>query len=91
MIDVRIDICFDFILSKRETSIFRDKITASSTVLFWIQLLMADLIVAEMVKQARRFFTCEFKLKVAECYNNNEKTILHTANKFKIERKQVRN
>ena len=52
---------------------------------------MADLIVAEMVKQARRFFTCEFKLKVAECYNSNEKTILHTTNKFKIEKKQVRN
>ena len=52
---------------------------------------MTDLIVAEMVKQARRFFTCEFKLKVAECYNNNEKTILYTANKFKIEKKQVRN
>ena len=52
---------------------------------------MADVIVVAMVKQARCFFTCEFELKVVECYYNNEKNLLKTANNFKIKSKQIKN
>ena len=52
---------------------------------------MADLVLVETAKRARRLFNREFKLSVSEWYDNNKKYILQTASKFKIDRKQVRN
>ena len=72
-----------------ERYILRDNETSTSTALFWIELVVADLDVAETQKQTRRLFKL-VNLSAAEWYYNNDKHVLQTANKFKIDRKQVR-
>ena len=64
--------------------------TASSTVLFWIELVLADLVAVETQKQTRGLLTREFKLSiVVEWYYNNNKSILEKVNKFKIDNKKA--
>lgn len=50
-VDVRIGICIYFILLEHETFIHRDKKTATSTVLIWTELVMADLAIVETQKR----------------------------------------
>ena len=42
-------------------------------------------------KQTRRLSTCEFKLSLVEWYYKKDNNILQTVNKFKVDRKQIRN
>lgn len=72
-------------------NILRDKKTATSIILFWIELVMADLVVVETQKQSRLSFTCEFKLSMVEWYYDNNNNIIQAANKLKIDIKWVRN
>ena len=52
---------------------------------------MADIVVVEAQKQTRPSFTREFKLSVVEWYYNNNKNIFQATNKFRVDRKQMRN
>ena len=69
----KVFVLISFYLNMEHTYILKDENTATLTVLFWTELVVADLVAVEIQKQSRRSFTHDFKFHAVKWHFSNEK------------------